>query len=437
MPTPLPKRPRSLRWWHAIVAIALLAGLALGPALYSMLRARTVEERVRLLLDEAARPEDLNWFEACVDWLCGRQKRTSTRDLSSVAEQLAGLGPPAARSLAEALKDPGEPIDGRFAAGHALDDLGGDTATEAFIAVLSTPLPDARLGPQAVAEAEGVRATCAHWLRMMADPRSYDVFLAALTDAQVDVRTEAALALGDLGDTRAVEPLTAALAAAGPLTGVSRTYLGLTPRAACASALGDLMDPRAVMPLISALVDADSDVRRQAALSLGQLGDARAVEPLIAALADESPPVREAAAAALGDLKDTRAVEPLAAALGDADKRLKTVIAEALGALSDPRAIDALVGLLTDADATVRRNATLSLGLLGDPRATGVLIEALTGGSPTTRSAAAVGLGRIGGRRAVEALTRALNDPDYGVRASASKALERLGAPVPESEPRP
>lgn len=51
--------------------------------------------------------------------------------------------------------------------------------------------------------------------------------------------------------------------------------------------LGALGDTRAVQPCIDALRDADEEVRRHAACALGNFGDARAVMPLIAAPFDE------------------------------------------------------------------------------------------------------------------------------------------------------
>jgi HEAT repeat protein len=82
-------------------------------------------------------------------------------------------------------------------------------------------------------------------------------------------------------------------------------------RRAAATALGQLKDTRAVEPLLSALHDTDSEVRRAAAEALGQLGDARAVEPLLSTLEDHEPFVCEAAVQALGRLGDARAVRPL------------------------------------------------------------------------------------------------------------------------------
>jgi HEAT repeat protein len=89
-----------------------------------------------------------------------------------------------------------------------------------------------------------------------------------------------------------------------------------------ASALGEIGDTRAVEPLIAALQDQVPVVREWAAQALGEIGDARAVEPLIAALQDEDPDVRKIAAGALGQIRDARAVEFLLAALEDKNQEM-------------------------------------------------------------------------------------------------------------------
>ncbi|MGA7075782.1 MAG: HEAT repeat domain-containing protein [Halobacteriota archaeon] len=69
-----------------------------------------------------------------------------------------------------------------------------------------------------------------------------------------------------------------------------------------AEALGEVGDSRAVEPLVWALNDEDSLVRRDAAGTLKKIGDSRAVEPLIRALNDEDTYVRRDAEEALDKL---------------------------------------------------------------------------------------------------------------------------------------
>ncbi len=147
-----------------------------------------------------------------------------------------------------------------------------------------------------------VRQAAAEALVKIGAP-AVEPLIAALQDKNKDVRRAAAEALGKIRDTRAVEPLIAALKKD------EEWYVHKT----AAEALGQIGDVRAVEPLIVALKE--GDMRRVSAEALGKIGDTRAVEPLIATLKDKDSDVCKAAAEALGKLGDDRAIEPLIAAL--------------------------------------------------------------------------------------------------------------------------
>src|ERR1035438_7250789 len=174
--------------------------------------------------------------------------------------------------------------------------------------------------------------------------------IAALKDANPQVRWDAAKALGRSKDPRAVDPLIAALKNTGD-----------TPlRTEAAKALGEINDPRGIDPLIEALESSEYGVRGEAFHALGEIKDPRAigpmmalekdpyryttfsvkvlegfgtsaVEPLIVELKDPSSRVRQTAVMLLGEFKDPRAVEPLSAALLDTDHLVRIGAAEALG----------------------------------------------------------------------------------------------------------
>ena len=82
-------------------------------------------------------------------------------------------------------------------------------------------------------------------------------------------------------------------------------------RGEAARALGELKDARAVEALIAVLKDENAGVRSKAAEALGEIGDTRAVKPLIARLKDKNVYMRVHAAGALGKIGDTRAFGPL------------------------------------------------------------------------------------------------------------------------------
>ncbi|MFB0546962.1 MAG: HEAT repeat domain-containing protein, partial [Anaerolineae bacterium] len=208
-------------------------------------------------------------------------------------------------------------------------------------------------------------------------------------------------------------------------------------RLAAALALGELEDARAVEPLIARLGDEDGDVRWAAAEALGKIGDARAVEPLIARLADEKWDVRLAAALALGKIGEPCAVEPLRARLAHEDSDVRRAGAEALGKIGDARAVEPLIACLGSEDGDVRGAAAVALGKIGKPRAIEPLMARLGDEEWLVRRAAAEALVKIGepavealvkiGEPAVEPLIACLGDEDWGVRLAAALALGELG----------
>ncbi len=249
-----------------------------------------------------------------------------------------------------------------------------------------------------------------HWPDLyMLDPTREEIpaqidmlpqLISALSDEDTDVRQNAIIALGNLGDPRAVEPLISALSDED--TDVRQNAI---------IALGKLGDSRAVEPLIAALKDADPFMRSRAAFALGEIEDSRAIEPLIDALKDEDRLMRFSAVDALNQLDDQRVIELLIAALKDADPFMRSRAAFALGKLDDSRDVGPLISALSDEDTDVRRNAIIALGNLGDSQAVEPLIVTLKDETrPNERWLAADALSRIEDERRIEPLLEALSD---------------------------
>jgi HEAT repeat protein len=178
-----------------------------------------------------------------------------------------------------------------------------------------------------------------------------------------------AIAMGQIGDLRAVPPLIAAL--------VSED---LELRRASLEALELIGTPAVVEPLADALVDTSLAGRWAVAWALGQIGDAQGVVPLAAALGDEDWDVRRAAAAALGRIGDGRAVRPLYMALKGWQQNRQDVI-KALGQIVDQRSVNALISSLNDKDIRVRLDAAKALvrmyrsGKLGEEARQAILAQ--------------------------------------------------------------
>ena len=273
--------------------------------------------------------------------------------------------------------------------------------------------------------------------------------LARLKNNDWHVRCDAAVALGEIGDERAVEPLIEAL----------KDKIASVRRAA-AQALGEIGDKHAVRPLIQMLKDRSVLARRASVEALGKIGDKRVVEPLIKVLRDENHSVCKAAAEALrritgkdfgtdygrwrrwwrrqvaqekealggtGKAQKEDRVSSLIKQLNDRDWRVRCRAVEMLGKIGDRRAVESLIMVLRLGQGEyIREVAAQVLGRIGDRRAVEPLIKALKDRSRHIRRRAAQALGKIGDKSAVAPLIEALADGDSEVRKSAAEALSRI-----------
>lgn len=253
----------------------------------------------------------------------------------------------------------------------------------------------------------------------------------AMWDRDRDIQWQAARALGNVGDARAVEHLIQALK--------NRRI-----RNDAALSLGQIGDTRAVEPLIEALKDEYELFRSNAARALGLIGDARAVEPLANILSDEDKYVREDAEKALENIKlggvkrDDPNIKKMEAkgdvkglikALKYEDKNARRQAVYALVGIEDARLVEPLCQFLQDEDWDVGGTAAKILGNIGDARAVEPLIQALKDEDVHVKSEAAKALGKIEDARAVEPLVQLLKDDESGdfQQKEAAKALGKIG----------
>lgn len=260
----------------------------------------------------------------------------------------------------------------------------------------------------------------------------------ALQARNQGVRRAAVLALGSLGDARAVLPLLEILQEkADARVFALESEEEESVRAAAARALGRIGDARALPGLIAVLGDEYGTIRHEASEALIKMG-APAFSALLQALEHPSFEVRQEAARTLGKIGDPAALPALSAALKRASFGTRRAAVEALHALGDVRAVPTLLAALKDRDAEVREEAAVALATLitpGDAAAVPALSEALKDQSWRVRARAIRALDTIGDVRAVPALVQALKDrEEWSVRRDAAAALARLASrhPVPE-----
>jgi len=294
---------------------------------------------------------------------------------------LREMGSDTINYLIPAIKD----MDAR-SRGHAADALRQvSLAVPALVAVLNDKNE----------KDAAVRAASADVLGKMgaAAKDSVPDLAAALGDEDESVRVAAAMALGEIKDGRAIEPLVAAFGrqypgGASTEEAVEGALVKIGPdavpalikalqsdvpriREASAEVIGR-MGPIAkdsVPSLIEAIKDKDGDVRERAKWALGEIGDPRAVDPLIATFYRDRS-TDNAALKALGRI-GVEAVPPLVTKLKDVRDNIRELSATALGhvgpAASD--AVPSLIILLNDRSNQVRRQAILALGRIKEGRA--------------------------------------------------------------------
>ena len=258
-----------------------------------------------------------------------------------------------------------------------------------------------------------------------------------------------------------------------------------------ASALGQLGDPKALPALLQALDDEDPNVHIAAARAVGKIGDLNAIqnlfdayerrtvrfaEPIFEAIGeilgrtdpdDKNRAVfsrivdrliqfvqqddsfdtivrAKAAAEALGKTRDPKAIPILLERLRKRGSfEMAKAAARALRHFDDPQVIQALteVAANRNIDEKLRETAVQSLGDIGNPEVVDTLIPILEEGSgkpyptlgDTLRKETARALGRIGNPKAIEPLIRTLQKEwdwsKFGLRQAIIDALGNFRDP--------
>jgi HEAT repeat protein len=293
-----------------------------------------------------------------------------------------------------------------------------------------------------------------------------------------ETRKAAIIALGRIGDARAVPALVATMAAytdliipaAGALgkIGDRRAFEALLDlishedaavRQAAISAINSLGHPdmaaRAVLLLndgnpyvresavriagyfgyeqcadllLARCRDEEENVRRAAIEHIPYIEDERVLGVLAAALENETPRVRAAAASAFAQIESALALPYLLKGLNDSDAWVRYFAARAIGQHGYSESLDALIKLAqTDGARQVRIAAVDALGEIGGPRAVAVLVSLFEATEPDLMGAALQALGHIGHTDALPPLLEALRSTDQARRLKALQALGERG----------
>ncbi|MGD9494911.1 MAG: HEAT repeat domain-containing protein [Armatimonadota bacterium] len=251
-------------------------------------------------------------------------------------------------------------------------------------------------------------------LRQVTDPSAIRALLAALEEEEDwQILTACGLALGDMGDRRAVPALMRLLEHDNPQV-----------RSVAMRGLVRIGDPRALAVCLEMIRSDDEQAAMMAARALGAMPEHS--RSAVVELARESDArLRVRAMTALGMMEDDpAAMQMLLAACGDPDPSVRA--AAAMAAPRGPAAFDRLAALLRDPDASVRLAAVTGMGRTGDPRAAPLLAEMLAGEEMVARAAASA-LGDFATAEGINALDRALADPREQVVQAAAWGLAQVG----------
>lgn len=196
-------------------------------------------------------------------------------------------------------------------------------------------------------------------------------------------------------------------------------------RKAAAVALGRIGDARAVHALSEALED-DEEMVIAAADALAKIGDPRAFEPLLARVGDRVAAVRQSIVGALNSLGSPEMPARVLPLLSDADPNVRESAVKIAGYFGYRECADLLLERCHDEDERVRRAAVEHLPYLEDERATPALVRALQHDTPKVRAAAAAAMAQAEGPEVSTHLIEALADEDSWVRYFAARSLGRL-----------
>jgi HEAT repeat protein len=190
-------------------------------------------------------------------------------------------------------------------------------------------------------------------------------------------------------------------------------------------ALGHIGDHRALDIITGAIWDGRSqEVSRAAVETLVKMEGEKATEALLDALKTCNFQFREIVAHALARFQPPP-LKTLIKTLEDKNACLREGATQAIGLIRKPQAVDKLIRLLGDENYGVQLQAAAALVLIGKP-AVPVLIEALKEEKTPVRKWAGRTLGIIQDSQALNPLLAALGDESLMVRKAAASALYKL-----------
>ena len=249
-------------------------------------------------------------------------------------------------------------------------------------------------------------------------------------DADPQVASSAAAALGKIGGAEAI----AALKAARPKAPAALQQVFADALLLCADNLLRAGEKPSAAALYKEVYQPSEPEHVRTAASLGMILAADDPTPLLAtALTGTDRAAQRAGLDALHELKGEAVTKAAAAQIAKAEPKVRVALIEVLGQRGDAVAAPAIIEATRSAEPAVRVAAFRALGFLGDPAAVPILAEAAAKGDGAAQEAARDALARITGKGVREALAAQLSNANPAVQAELVRALglRRDAAAVP------
>jgi cyclophilin family peptidyl-prolyl cis-trans isomerase/HEAT repeat protein len=265
----------------------------------------------------------------------------------------------------------------------------------------------------------------AYALQRLADPRGLRALVTFAQGPGEETVAFGVRGLGVLKDPRGVDALL-------PLIDAARH--GPRVAAAAVRALGQIGDARAVAPIsaIAAHPASDRNVRLEAVVALGALRAPAATPVLLDTIGADWPALRGAALGALASIDPEGFIAVLATLDPDPDWRVRADLARALSAMPPDLATPKLQAMQRDGDVRVVAPVLEALAAVNAAGLDDTLRAALTDGDVVVRATAARLVGERapagGARWLLDALARSRDDDTYVGRAAMLGAIAKYGA---------
>ncbi len=255
-------------------------------------------------------------------------------------------------------------------------------------------------------------------LGLIGNNRAVPAIISALED-EPDVAVIAAGALAKIGDRSAFEALIGKL---------GEQDVGV--RQAVISALNSIGHPQMPHRMVNLLTDEDPIVRESAVKIAGYFGYSECIDLIFERCGDEAENVRYAAIQCLPYLDDRRVLPIIADTLKKDTPKVRGAAAYALGMIDDREAFKYLKDALKDNDPWVRYFAVKAAGESAYPEALELLLDMVDNDrAEQVRIAAIESIGKIGGEKAVSILSKFLWNENFDVARVAVAALGRINHP--------